>query len=56
MLAKPFTRTSLLGMAAGVGIAWSSAMHPLQAATDMALPTERIHQKPRRMRAKLTGK
>ena len=37
MLAKPFTRTSLLGMAAGVGIAWSSAMHPLQAATDVAL-------------------
>ena len=37
MLAKPFTRTSLLGMAAGVGIAWSSAMQPLQAATDVAL-------------------
>ena len=37
MLAKPFTRTSLLGMAAGVGIAWSSAMQPLQATTDVAL-------------------
>ena len=37
MLPKPFTRTSLLGMAAGVGIAWSSAMQPLQAATDVAL-------------------
>ena len=37
MLAKPFTRSSLLGMAAGVGIAWSSAMQPLQAATDVAL-------------------
>ena len=37
MLAKPFTRTSLLGIAAGVGIAWSSAMQPLQAATDVAL-------------------
>ena len=37
MLSKPFTRTSLLGMAAGLGIAWSSAMQPLQAATDVAL-------------------
>ena len=37
MLPKPFTRSSLLGMAAGVGIAWSSAMQPLQAATDVAL-------------------
>ena len=37
MLPKPFTRTSLLGMAAGLGIAWSSAMQPLQAATDVAL-------------------
>ena len=37
MLAKPFTRTSLVGMAAGLGIAWSSAMQPLQAATDVAL-------------------
>ena len=37
MLPKPFTRTSLLGMTAGVGIAWSSAMQPLQAATDVAL-------------------
>ena len=37
MLPKPFTRSSLLGMAAGVGIAWSSAVQPLQAATDVAL-------------------
>ena len=37
MLAKPFTRTSLLGMAAGLGIAWSSAMQPMEAATDVAL-------------------
>ncbi|WP_115081380.1 alpha/beta hydrolase [Synechococcus sp. N32] len=37
MLPKPLTRSSLLGMAAGVGIAWSSAMQPLQAATDVAL-------------------
>ena len=37
MLAKFSTRSSLLGMAAGVGIAWSSAMQPLQAATDVAL-------------------
>ena len=37
MLAKFSTRSSLLGMAAGLGIAWSSAMQPLQAATDVAL-------------------
>ena len=37
MLPKPLTGSSLLGMAAGVGIAWSSAMQPLQAATDVAL-------------------
>jgi len=37
MLPKPLSGTSLLGMAAGVGIAWSSAMQPLQAATDVAL-------------------
>jgi hypothetical protein len=37
MLSKPFTRTSLLGMAAGLGIAWSSAMQPLHAATEIAL-------------------
>ena len=37
MFAKFSTRSSLLGMAAGLGIAWSSAMQPLQAATDVAL-------------------
>ncbi|MBL6741724.1 MAG: alpha/beta hydrolase [Synechococcus sp. BS301-5m-G53] len=37
MFAKFSTRSSLLGMAAGFGIAWSSAMQPLQAATDVAL-------------------
>ena len=36
MLPKPFTRTSLVGMAAGLGIAWSSAMQPLHAATEIA--------------------
>ena len=37
MFAKFSTRSSLLVMAAGLGIAWSSAMQPLQAATDVAL-------------------
>ena len=37
MFAKFSTGSSLLGMAAGFGIAWSSAMQPLQAATDVAL-------------------
>ena len=37
MLSKPFTPTSLLGMAAGLGIAWSSAIQPLHAATEIAL-------------------
>ena len=37
MFSKFSTRSSLLGMAAGLGIAWSSAMQPLQAATDVAL-------------------
>ena len=37
MFAKFSTRSSLLGMAAGLGIAWSSAIQPLQAATDVAL-------------------
>ena len=33
MLAKPFTRYSLLAMAAGLGLSWSSVMQPLHAAT-----------------------
>ena len=37
MLPKPVTRSSLLAMAAGLGIACSSVMQPLQAATDVAL-------------------
>ena len=37
MLRKPVTRSSLLSMAAGLGIAWSSTIQPLQAATDVAL-------------------
>ena len=37
MLPKPVTRSSLLALAAGLGIAWSSVMQPLQAATDVAL-------------------
>ena len=37
MFAKFSTRSSLLAMAAGLGIAWSSAIQPLQAATDVAL-------------------
>ena len=37
MLAKPFTRYSLLAMAAGLGLSWSSVMQPLHAATEVAL-------------------
>ena len=37
MLPKPVTCSSLLALAAGLGIAWSSVMQPLQAATDVAL-------------------
>ena len=37
MLFKPFTHSSLLAMAAGFGIGWSSVMQPLHAATDVAL-------------------
>ena len=37
MLRKPFTRSSLLAAAAGIGISWSSVIQPLHAATDVAL-------------------
>ena len=37
MLRKPFTRSSLLTAAAGLGISWSSVIQPLHAATDVAL-------------------
>ena len=37
MLLKPFTRSSLLAVAAGLGIGWSNVMQPLHAATDVAL-------------------
>ena len=37
MLRRPFTRSSLLAAAAGLGISWSSVIQPLHAATDVAL-------------------
>ena len=37
MSPKPFTRSSLLAVVAGLGFSWSSAMQPLHAATDVAL-------------------
>ena len=37
MLAKPFTHSSLLAMAAGLGLTWSSVIQPLHAATEVAL-------------------
>ena len=37
MSPKPFTRSSLLAMAAGLGLSCSSVMQPLHAATDVAL-------------------
>ena len=37
MLPKPLTRSSLLAVAAGLGLSWSCVMHPLHAATDVAL-------------------
>ena len=37
MLPKPFTRSSLLAIAAGFGLTWSSVMQPLHAATEVAL-------------------
>ncbi len=37
MSPKPFTRSSLLAVVAGLGFGWSSAMQPLHAATDVAL-------------------
>ena len=37
MLPKPFTRSSLLGVAAGLGLSWSCVMQPLHAATEVAL-------------------
>ena len=37
MLPKPFTRSSLLAAAAGLGISWTSVMQPLHAATDVAI-------------------
>ena len=37
MLSKPFTRSSLLAIAAGLGLTWSSVMQPLHAATEVAL-------------------
>ncbi|AII48025.1 hypothetical protein KR52_02475 [Synechococcus sp. KORDI-52] len=37
MLRRPFTRSSLVALAAGLGIGWSSIMQPLHAATDVAL-------------------
>ena len=37
MLPKPVSRSSLLAVAAGLGIAWTGVMQPLHAATDVAL-------------------
>ena len=37
MLPKPFTRCSLLAVAAGVGLSLSCVMQPLHAATEVAL-------------------
>ena len=37
MLPKPFTRSSLLAMAAGLGLGLSCVMQPLHAATEVAL-------------------
>ena len=37
MLPKPLTRSSLLGVAAGLGLSWSCVMQPLHAATEVAL-------------------
>ena len=37
MLPKPLTRSSLLAVAAGLGLTWSCVMQPLHAATDVAL-------------------
>ena len=37
MLPKPFTRSSLLAVAAGLGLSLSCIMQPLHAATDVAL-------------------
>ena len=37
MLPRPFTRSSLLAAAAGLGISWTSVTQPLHAATDVAL-------------------
>ena len=37
MLAKPFPRSSLLVVAAGLGLSWSCVMQPLHAATEVAL-------------------
>ena len=37
MSPKPFTRSSLLAVAAGLGVSCSSVMQPLHAATDVAL-------------------
>ena len=37
MLPKPFSRSSLLAMAAGLGLSWSCVMKPLNAATEVAL-------------------
>ena len=37
MLGRLFTRSSLVALAAGLGIGWSSVMQPLHAATDVAL-------------------
>ena len=37
MLPKPLTGSSLLSVAAGLGLSWSCVMQPLQAATDVAL-------------------
>ena len=37
MRPKPFTRSSLLAVAAGLGVSCSSVMQPLHAATDVAL-------------------
>ena len=37
MLPKPLPRSSLLAVAAGLGLSWSCVMQPLHAATDVAL-------------------
>ena len=37
MLPKPLPRSSLLAVAAGLGLTWSCVMQPLHAATDVAL-------------------